>query len=201
MSAPRLLVATADARYASALREILTAQLPDATAEMLDPASLKSRPIADGVVIDGRADAAGGAALAARLRAMGFAGALTLVADDAGMANGALVSALAAAGAAGVRPAELANRLVASIAERLEESGSEHAAEVMRARRLVAAGEIALRFQHSVNNPLAGILAEAQLMQLDPVTPEQHEALERIVVLCRRIIELGRSLDGMGERK
>ena len=201
MSAPRLLVATADARYASALREILTAQLPDATAEMLDPASLKSRPIADGVVIDGRADAAGGAALAARLRAMGFAGALTLVADDAGMANAELASALAAAGAAGVRPAELANRLVASIAERLEESGSEHAAEVMRARRLVAAGEIALRFQHSVNNPLAGILAEAQLMQLDPVTPEQHEALERIVVLCRRIIELGRSLDGMGERK
>ena len=140
MSAPRLRLATADARYASALREILTAQLPDATAEMLDPASLKSRPIADGVVIDGRADAAGGAALAARLRAMGFAGALTLVADDAGMANAELASALAAAGAAGVRPAELANRLVASIAERLEESGSEHAAEVMRARRLVAPG-------------------------------------------------------------
>jgi signal transduction histidine kinase len=70
----------------------------------------------------------------------------------------------------------------------------------MRARRLVAAGEIALRFQHSVNNPLAGILAEAQLMQLDPVTAEQNEALERIVMLCRRIIELGRTLDGMGER-
>ena len=85
--------------------------------------------------------------------------------------------------------------------ERLEEAGSEHAAEVMRARRLVAAGQIAIGFQHSLNNPLAGILAEAQLMQLDPMAPEQHEALERIVALCRRIIELGRALDGMGERK
>jgi C4-dicarboxylate-specific signal transduction histidine kinase len=71
----------------------------------------------------------------------------------------------------------------------------------MRARRLVAAGEIALGFQHAVNNPLAGILAEAQLMQMDPVTKEQSEALERIVALCRRIIELGKALDGMGERK
>ena len=71
----------------------------------------------------------------------------------------------------------------------------------MRARRLIAAGEIALRFQHSLNNPLAGILAEAQLMLLDALPPDQHGALERIVGLCRRIIELGKSLDGIGERK
>ena len=70
-----------------------------------------------------------------------------------------------------------------------------------RARRLIAAGEIAMRFQHSLNNPLAGILAEAQLLQLESLLPDQHAALERIVGLCRRIIELGRSLDGMGERK
>ncbi|MFI5232370.1 MAG: hypothetical protein ACHQSE_07650 [Gemmatimonadales bacterium] len=200
MSALRMLVATTDAPFAAALREIVAAQLPDATADVLDAESMKTRPMADGVVIDGRADAAGGAALAARMRAMGFTGALIVIADGAGSADNGLAKALAVAGAGGVRPGELANWLVASIAEQVERSGSEHAPEVMRARRLVAAGEIALRFQHSVNNPLAGILAEAQLMQLDPVTAEQNEALERIVMLCRRIIELGRTLDGMGER-
>ena len=95
----------------------------------------------------------------------------------------------------------MAGELVGRLAEQLAAAGSEHAPQVMRARRLIAAGEIALRFQHALNNPLAGILAEAQLMQLESLPPEQHAALERIVGLCRRIIELGRSLDGMGERK
>lgn len=195
MSALRLLVATADAPFASAFREVFAAQLPDATTEILDVATMRTRPIADGVMIDGRADSAGGIAFAARMRAMGFAGAIVVVADDAH------APALAAAGAAAVRPSELANRLVATLADQLEQSESAYAPEVMRARRLIAAGEIALGFQHSLNNPLAGILAEAQLMQLDPVTAEQNEALERIVILCRRIVEMGRTLDGMGERR
>jgi len=190
-----LIVVGTDAAFAGAIREILGAQLPESAGETLDPAHLKSRPSADGMVIDGRADAAQGAALAARLRAMGFAGALVVVSE------GDTAAALAAAGAAQVSPGDLASRLVANLSEQLALAGSEHSAQVMRARRLIAAGEIALRFQHSLNNPLAGILAEAQLMQLDPLPPEQHAALERIVGLCRRIIELGKSLDGMGERK
>jgi signal transduction histidine kinase len=151
------------------------------------------------LVIDGRADAANGAAqgaaLATRLRAMGFAGAIVVVSE------GDTAVALGAAGATQTPPGELASQLVARLSEQLALAGSEHAAQLMRARRLIAAGEIALRFQHSLNNPLAGILAEAQLMQLDSLPPEQHAALERIVGLCRRIIELGKSLDGMGERK
>ncbi len=197
MSALRLLVVGTDAAFAAAVREILAAQLPDAACEMLDSGTLRTRPAADGLVIDGRAEIARSAELAARLRAMGFAGAVVVVSDgivDSG-------SALAAAGAAHTGTHEIGSQLVAALAERLKEAGNEHAAEVMRARRLVAAGQIAIGFQHSLNNPLAGILAEAQLMQLDPMAPEQHEALERIVVLCRRIIELGRALDGMGERK
>ena|ERR1017187_2505784 len=110
-------------------------------------------------------------------------------------------ASFAAAGAVHVRSNELTNQLVPRLAEQLDLAGSEHATQVMRARRLIAAGEIALRFQHSLNNPLAGILAEAQLMQMESLPAEQHEALERIVGLCRRIIELGKSLDGMRERK
>ena len=197
MSALRLLVVGSDAALAAAIRGVLTAELPDSVAETLDPAHLRTRPIADGVVIDGHADAARGVELAARVRAMGFAGAIVVVLDAIGDAGGAL----AAAGAAFAASGELAVELVPRLAEQLAHAGSEHAAQVMRARRLIAAGEIALRFQHSLNNPLAGILAEAQLMQLDPLPAEQHAALERIVALCRRIIDLGRSLDGMGEKK
>ena len=194
MSALRVLIMGSDAAFATAVREILTAQLPDAACEMLDSGTLRTRPVADGLVIDGRTDVARSAELAARLRAMGFAGALVVVSD--GVANSG--PALAAAGAAHAATGEIASRLVPALADRLTEAAGEYASQVMRARRLIAAGEIAIGFQHSLNNPLAGILAEAQLMQLDELPPEQHAALERIVALCRRIIELGRALDGMG---
>ena len=59
---------------------------------------------------------------------------------------------------------------------------------------MVAAGEIALRLQHALNNPLAGLLAESQLMLMDPQTPDQQASLERIVGLCRRMIEMTRTL-------
>jgi len=197
MSVLRLIVVGSDAAFAATIRGVIAAQLPDAVADTLDPAHLRSRPVADAVVIDAHADAAQGAAFAARVRAMGFAGALVVVVD----ASADVAHALSVAGAAQVHSHELASQLVLLLAEQLANAGSEHAAQVMRARRLIAAGEIAMRFQHSLNNPLAGILAEAQLMQLDSLPPEQHAALERIVGLCRRIIELGRSLDGIGERK
>jgi signal transduction histidine kinase len=197
MTGLRLLVIGADAAFAAAIRDVLAAELPDAAAETLDPAHLRTRPVADGVVIDAHADAVRGAELVSRMRAMGFAGAMVVVVNGIGDTG----TALAAAGAAHAASDHLAEEVVPRLAEQLAHAGSEHAAQVMRARRLIAAGEIALRFQHSLNNPLAGILAEAQLMQLDPLPPEQHAALERIVGLCRRIIDLGRSLDGMGEKK
>lgn len=121
--------------------------------------------------------AAIGDVLAARLRAIGFAGALVVASENCGDTG----TTIAAAGAVHVRSNELANQLVPRLAEQLDLAGSEHATQVMRARRLIAAGEIALRFQHSLNNPLAGILAEAQLMQMESLPAEQHEALERTV--------------------
>lgn len=65
-----------------------------------------------------------------------------------------------------------------------------------RTRRSLAAGQRVLALQHAINNPLAGLLAESQLLQLEPLPPEQAEAVERIVVLCRRVIALVRQLDG-----
>lgn len=197
MTGLRLVHFGTDAAFATAIREILAAQLPGCASEALDPDKLKTRPVADAVIIDARPDAARGSEFATRLRAMGFAGAMVVVSD----ADGGVDAALAPAGAASITSHELADGLIARLAEQLALAGGVHAQQVMRARKLIAAGEIASRFQHSLNNPLAGILAEAQLMQLDSLQPEQHAALERIVGLCRRIIELGKSLDGMSERK
>ena len=197
MSGLRLVVLGSDAAFASAIRDVFAAQLPDCASEALDPDRLKSRPVADAVAIDARAGLARGTEVASRLRAMGYAGAVIVVSDGAGETD----PAIAAAGAAVVSSREIATQLIPHLAEQMALAGGEHAPQVMRARKLIAAGEIATRFQHSLNNPLAGILAEAQLMQLESLPPEQHAALERIVGLCRRIIELGRSLDGMSERK
>lgn len=46
--------------------------------------------------------------------------------------------------------------------------------------------------QHSLNNPLAALLAELQLLELEELAPEHREAVERAIGLCRRVIALVR---------
>jgi len=62
-------------------------------------------------------------------------------------------------------------------------------------QQLAAAGAIALEFRHQVNNPLAALLAEAQMLALEPLAPEHRAAAERMVELCRRTVTLLRELD------
>ncbi len=49
--------------------------------------------------------------------------------------------------------------------------------------------------QHDLNNPLTALLAEAQLLALDPLSDEQQESVERMVGLVRRIVILVQTLD------
>jgi signal transduction histidine kinase len=50
--------------------------------------------------------------------------------------------------------------------------------------------------QHQLNNPLAALLAEAQLMNMEPeLGAEQRAAAARITELTRRVIALVRDLD------
>jgi signal transduction histidine kinase len=63
-------------------------------------------------------------------------------------------------------------------------------------RQLLAAGALARKVQHDLNNPLAALLAEAQLLEMESLLPEHREAVERIVALCRRVISVSRALDG-----
>jgi nitrogen-specific signal transduction histidine kinase len=64
-----------------------------------------------------------------------------------------------------------------------------------KARRLLAAGEVALGLKHAMNNPLTAILAESQLLSLEELPTEASGAVSRIVESTRRLIALVRKLD------
>jgi signal transduction histidine kinase len=201
---PSVLLLGSDLVFARAVCDVLAAHFPPLTCDVLDPLTLRSRPQATAVVIDARKDRARGVETAERLRAMGFDSAIVLVAVPPAGPAAADSEAGASARAMGfveVTPAEMAEQLVPGLAEQIDAAKTPYAELVMRARRVVAAGQIALRLQHALNNPIAGLMAEAQLMQFETVTPEQAAALQRMVDLCRRLVELTRTLDGIGDRK
>jgi len=51
--------------------------------------------------------------------------------------------------------------------------------------------------QHQLNNPLAALLAEAQLLRTEPGLSRDHAmAVDRMIDITRRIIALVRDLDG-----
>ncbi len=183
-----------DADLSTAVRDLLATQLSAAACEALDGAKLRSRPDAAALVIDGHEDPLAALAVARHARAMGFAGGLIVLGncDDA---------ALAPLGAAKVSVDRMAHELVPALATTIEWAASPFADQVMRGRRLVAAGEIALGLQHAFNNPLAGLLAELQVMRMDTLAPDHGEAVDRMLALCRRLVELTRQMDGLGERK
>jgi signal transduction histidine kinase len=60
-----------------------------------------------------------------------------------------------------------------------------------------AVGEV----QHEMNNPLAALLAESQLLELDPaLSDEQRQSVRRIVDLARRVIVSSRKLDALRDK-
>jgi signal transduction histidine kinase len=77
----------------------------------------------------------------------------------------------------------------------MEAEREQDARKKYTSQQLAAAGAAALELRHGMNNPLSALLAEAQLLALEPLTPEQHAAVERIVDLCRRTVTLVREMD------
>jgi light-regulated signal transduction histidine kinase (bacteriophytochrome) len=54
----------------------------------------------------------------------------------------------------------------------------------------------AARIQHAMNNPLAALLAEEQLLSMETtLSAEQRESVDRMIELTRRVIVLVRDLD------
>ena len=132
------------------------------------------------------------------LRARGFAAPIIVVAampDDAGLR--AVMDPLGASCVRGTdtSPVELGTALVTALG-----SDPKQSPELLQLRRTFAAGQMALSLQHGINNPLAALLAEAQLLQLEDLTSEQRASADRMVELCRRIVGLVRRLDVLGEQ-
>ncbi len=58
------------------------------------------------------------------------------------------------------------------------------------------------RLQHEINNPLAALLAEAQLLNLEPTLGHEHQkTVQRMIDLTRRVADSVRKFDELrGER-
>jgi signal transduction histidine kinase len=192
---------------ASALHEALVALFPGATVERIDTDVERQLPAeVDCAVIHATVNATDGLGVLRRLRASGYAGAAVLVRDRNRQDSAADD---ASADRLGARRCELGDGSLLSLAAAVAESirvqlgesdpASRAAVHALRqTQRLLAAGELAMRLQHSLNNPLAALLAEAQLLELEPLAPDHRASVERIIELSRRVIDVVRGLDGVG---
>jgi len=46
--------------------------------------------------------------------------------------------------------------------------------------------------QHTLNNPLAGLLAELQLLEMEDLPENHRQAVERCIELTRRVVQIVR---------
>ena len=193
---------------AAALNQALAALFPGATIISVDPGA--ERVVPDGVdcaVIDTMVNGADGIDVLRGLRARGFTGGAVLVVDPA---RPAAVTDDATVARLGARCCSLDGTVLTPLAVAVADAVLAQGDEVQttatgqatlkalrQTQRLMAAGELALRLQHSLNNPLAALLAEAQLLELETLPPDHRESVERIIELCRRVIDVVRALDGV----
>lgn len=202
-----VLCASANPSLATEVRELLRTLLPmarcDAAAALGASSAAAVAAVGDAhcVIVDEQVGGAPGLDAARALRAGGYEGAIVLLTvgtDDL------LRLRAASLGARCLARAELSRELAEAVADETARGGragelTPAQREVRRLQTLIAAGEIALRLQHSLNNPLAAMLAEAQLLEMEHrIDPEHKAAAQRLVELCRRMISIVRRLDGVG---
>jgi signal transduction histidine kinase len=136
---------------------------------------------------------------ASLLRARGFTGPIvvvTSVPDDKALCDAAEVLGVVALFREHCEesPAPLAKALSSAF-----EADARITPTLVRARRVFAAGQATLSLQHAINNPLAALMAEAQLLQMEELNGEQRGSVDRMVELCRRISVLVRQLDAIAD--
>ena len=205
IDAARLAIVAESATTGSLVREVLATMLPGIEASTLDPgATALDLERIDCVVVDATIGGTPGIGLLRRMRAGGYAGGAVLLVDDS--ADDAAVEGAEVMGARLVGSGALAERLAPAVVDAIAAHQGEAAAAparvaLDRTQRLIAAGDIALRMQHSLNNPLAALLAESQLLEMEEMKPEQLEAVSRIVEQLRRVIAVVRQLDGVGKAR
>lgn len=203
-SSPRLVCISTDVHASAALQATVSTILPEARVEAADTSIVRGVPDADCVIVAVGSLYSMGGSLVRELRARGFVRPIILVVDSPGAADEGELALLGVAWilAEEALALQLPDALVALFdAEALMNGSASSAAITSSLRRLrsrIAAGEIARGLQHKLNNPLAALLAEAQLLELEPLAPEHHTSVRRMVELLRRVIDVSRSIEGMG---
>lgn len=61
-----------------------------------------------------------------------------------------------------------------------------------------ARAESARAAQHAMNDAVTALLAEAELLELEPLADEHLRAVGRIIELARRVARMARRPDGAG---
>lgn len=203
-AAPRLVCVSTDTDAVAVLQHVVQGIFPAAHVGSADTSILRDPPDAECVILSVGAMHGAAEDLARGLRTRGFRSALVVVADVPGALPADRLTLLGIGDV--VSTANLATALPAALARQLalqdDADRSPAAGRLLHSARelqaLVAAGEAAGGLKHRLNNPLAALLAEAQLMELEPMSVEHSQSVHRIVELCRRIIDVTGTIDGVG---
>lgn len=202
---PQIVCISTDIDASYSLQTLVAAIVPEARVESADTSVLRGVPDADCAIVSVGTMYSLATSLVQELRGRGFAGAIILVAEADVTVDG---DPLARYGVdARITYASLPTSLLTclqSVIERRDRAlrspqGEMLLASLQRTRALLSAGAIASTLQHRLNNPLAALLAEAQLLELEPLDSEHAASVRRMVQLCRRVIEVSRSIEGLAE--
>ena len=188
----------------SLVRESVAAALPGAPFSSAPPEATGTLPECALVFVDATVNAEAASETAQRLRASASRAALAFVVsarDEALAKRGAQVGALEQieTNALGSAMAGTIERAVGGTGWSDELIAARD--DLRRTQQLLAAGEIALGLQHAMNNPLTAVLAEAQLLEMEQLSPETMTAIRRIIESTRRLVALVRKLDVVSAKK
>ena len=190
---------TASPELAIVAREAVAAALPRTTFSTVEPANVAPGkiPMVDCHLVDGR-DAGAAMHVIRRLRAGGATGVVMLLVEERDEVLAARVAGFGALEQ--IRLADLPRGFAAALERAVGADGWTPALtpvrdELRRTQRLTAAGEIALGLQHSMNNALTAVLAEAQLLGMEQLPAEAATSVQRIIDNTRKLVQLVRGLD------
>lgn len=200
-----LVCISTDVNASAALQAVVQAILPEARVEAADTSIVRGAPDADCVILAVGRLYATGVALARELRACGYKRALVVVVESPAaaprddLARLGVDAVLAESTLALQLPGALRDLFDRAARRTGSRSGAAIAASLQRLHATLALGEVARGLQHRLNNPLAALLAEAQLLELEPLSPDHLAAVRRLVELCRRVIDESRTIEGIAE--
>jgi signal transduction histidine kinase len=193
----RVLLVMEDSALEHLVREVLATTLPSASATT-ETLALAPASDADIAVVDQAVRGLTGVTAVQELRARGYHGGIVLLAATCDPATEQRLLALAPGRC--VARAELGTALPSAIGELAArpDLGDELGPiqkELRRTQQLIAMGEATSRIQHTLNNPLTALLAEAQLLEMEDLSDDHRAAVKRMIELCRRLVVMVRGLD------